>query len=60
MFFKRVFTGLAGLALVVSGAVAANDLAPRYSIMGEMTVELSGQTLQLVIPYDNETSTAYG
>ncbi len=60
MFFKRVFTGLAGLSLVVSGAVAANDLAPRYSIMGEMTVELGGQTLQLVIPYDNETSTAYG
>lgn len=55
--------GLRGAALAFAlggaGMAAAQELAPRYEAMGEMHVEMGGEVLDLVIPYDREKDRPY-
>ena len=63
--YLEIFRGrVAAVAVLIAAglmpvATVAADLAPRYGAMGEMTVELGGETLQLVIPHDKEKDRFY-
>ncbi|MDQ2091589.1 hypothetical protein [Marimonas arenosa] len=59
MFLSKLEVSALAAAVLSAGALAAAELAPRYEAMGEMTVEMGGDILELVIPYDKEKGSAY-
>ncbi|MDU8928874.1 hypothetical protein RXV86_15890 [Alisedimentitalea sp. MJ-SS2] len=58
MFLRQAMIGF-GVFAVMSGAAWAGELAPRYSQMGQMQVEMGDEVLDLVIAYDKEKQRGY-
>lgn len=59
MNLQRIHAGAAAVVLVSAGALSAAELSPRYEAIGEMTVELGGEVMDLVIAYDKQKDSAY-
>ena len=58
----RLISGVAcalAVQAVLAEAAAAQELAARYEAMGRMSVDLGGEAMELVIPFDKEKNRAY-